>query len=53
MESRSGEGASDDLRAKLEEQKQTEEEQAALDKKFSVPPEVLKQSCSELYHIHK
>ena len=53
MERSSGENASDALRVKLEEQKQTEEEQAAMDKKFSIPPAVLKQSCSELYHIHK
>ena len=53
MESGSGEGASDDLRAKLEEQKQKEEEQAALDKKFSIPPEALFQACSELHHINK
>ena len=37
----------------MEEQKLKEEEQAALDKQFGIPPEVLKQSCSELYPIHK
>ena len=55
MESSSGEAADqkDALRDKLEEAKQQAEEQAALDKQFSIPPEAFKQACSELYHINR
>ena len=38
----------EEIRSKVEEEKQEEKRQAEMDKKFSVPPDVFRQACNEV-----
>ena len=38
----------EEIRSKVEEEKQEEKRQAEMDKKFSIPPAVFRQACNEV-----